>query len=262
MDYKTSYSFYFLGQSGIFLQCDNINIIIDPYLSNSVAEQYGGNLERKFLAPVKLFESQKVDFVFITHGHLDHCDPVSLNLIADKNPDIIIFGPNSICSILSGFEKLKRRFIPVTANEIELTDGLIVNVIPAAHTEIVLDENGFHECVGYVFKTSHKCVYHSGDTIPHSAIVAALSSLAPFDMVFLPCNERNYYRERDGIVGNMSVREMFQFAVEIDAKTVCPIHWDMFPANSTFPEEIELVYRLSNLPFKMKMPTIGDSICI
>ena len=65
MDYKTSYRFYFLGQSGIFLQCDKINIIIDPYLSNSIAEQYGGNLERKFPAPVELFESQKIDFVFI-----------------------------------------------------------------------------------------------------------------------------------------------------------------------------------------------------
>jgi L-ascorbate metabolism protein UlaG (beta-lactamase superfamily) len=230
-------------------------------------QNYNNNINNIFQsdflpAPVKLFESQKIDFVFITHGHLDHCDPVSLNLIVDKNSDVTIFGPNSISSILSGFEKLKRRFIPISANEIGLTDGLMVNVIPAAHTEIVLDGNGFYECVGYVFKTSHTCVYHSGDTIPHSDIVATLSSLAPFDIVFLPCNERNYYRERDGIVGNMSVREIFQFAVEINARTVCPIHWDMFHTNSTFPEEIELVYRLSNLPFKMKMPTLGDSICI
>ena len=51
----------------------------------------------------------------------------------------------------------------------------------------------------------------------------------------------------------MSVREAFQYAEEIGARTVIPIHWDMFEPNSVLPEEIELLYAKLQPDFRLRM---------
>jgi L-ascorbate metabolism protein UlaG (beta-lactamase superfamily) len=75
-------------------------------------------------------------------------------------------------------------------------------------------------------------------------VVASLRRLAPIEIAVLPVNERNYYRDRRGIVGNMSIREAFGLAEEIGARTLVPVHWDMFAPNCVPREEIELACRL------------------
>ena len=40
----------------------------------------------------------------------------------------------------------------------------------------------------------------------------------------------------------MSVSESFLLAVEIGVKTVIPVHWDMFAANSVGIDEIQAIY--------------------
>jgi len=69
----------------------------------------------------------------------------------------------------------------------------------------------------------------------------------------MPVNERNFYREKRGIVGNMSVREAFQMATDIGVKTLVPTHWDMFAPNSVYKEELNLLYELMRPPFEMRL---------
>ncbi|MNL04093.1 hypothetical protein D3C87_1246520 [compost metagenome] len=78
-----------------------------------------------------------------------------------------------------------------------------------------------------------------------------MKALGRIDVAILPVNERNFFKERQGIIGNMSIREAFGLAEEIGAKHVLPMHWDMFAPNSVFEEEIRLVYELLNPPFEM-----------
>ena len=54
--------------------------------------------------------------------------------------------------------------------------------------------------------------------------VEALKQHAPIHMAILPVNEFNFFRSREGIVGNMSVREAFGLASEIGADRVVPVH--------------------------------------
>ena len=67
-----------LGQSGYILKTESSEIIIDPYLSDSVNRVAG----RPRLLPIPLKpEEIFCDAVICTHDHLDHLDPdtVSLN---------------------------------------------------------------------------------------------------------------------------------------------------------------------------------------
>jgi L-ascorbate metabolism protein UlaG (beta-lactamase superfamily) len=42
-------------------------------------------------------------------------------------------------------------------------------------------------------------------------------------------------------------------ATDIGVKILVPIHWDMFAPNSVYLEEIELLYRLMQPRFEMKV---------
>ena len=77
--------------------------------------------------------------------------------------------------------------------------------------------------------------------------------MGSIDVAFIPVNERNFYREKRGIIGNMSVREAFQMAADIGVKTLVPTHWDMFAPNSVYKEELDLLYKLMRPPFEMRI---------
>jgi L-ascorbate metabolism protein UlaG (beta-lactamase superfamily) len=141
----------------------------------------------------------------------------------------------------------------VTAPEhwIALASGIRLTGVPAAHPTIERDQEGHLRFVGYVLECGGRRIYHAGDTSPASEMIARLSELAPIDTAFLPVNERNYYRQARGIVGNMTVREAFQLAADLKVRALVPMHWDMFAPNSVYPEEIRLLFELMNPPFEM-----------
>lgn len=120
-------------------------------------------------------------------------------------------------------------------------EGLCVRAIPAAHTALETDSTGRSRYLGFHFETPLLGIYHAGDTVAHEAIFHALAKLR-VDYAFLPVNEANYFRSREGIVGNLTVREAFAFATEIGAKVLVPTHWDLFAPNSTYPWEVESLH--------------------
>jgi len=107
--------------------------------------------------------------------------------------------------------------------------------------------------LGYVIKFGGVYIYHAGDTSVNDVVISELERFKNIDMALIPVNERNYYRERRGIIGNMSIREAFKFAEDIGANKVFPTHWDMFEQNSVFQKEIELMYELLSPEFELLM---------
>jgi L-ascorbate metabolism protein UlaG (beta-lactamase superfamily) len=146
------------------------------------------------------------------------------------------------------------RIIVAEEEWIQLSSGMRVLPVPAAHKCIERNDKGQSRYVGYIIETEGKRIYHSGDCSVHPEIVSLLRSFPAIDLALLPVNECNYYRDCAGIIGNMSVREAFSFAVEIGAKTVVPIHFDMFLPNCTFEEEIQAIYRHLRPAFQLIMP--------
>ena len=96
-------------------------------------------------------------------------------------------------------------------------------------------------------------LYHAGDTSLCDEIIEAVTSAGHVDIAFLPVNERNYYKDKRGVIGNMSIREAFYLAEVIGAGTLVPTHWDMFEINRVFPEEIELLYKMLKPEFKLEI---------
>jgi L-ascorbate metabolism protein UlaG (beta-lactamase superfamily) len=242
-----------LGQSGCRLSFPGCTVYVDPYLSHSVQALDAPDLVRLVPIPLTPAEVTDADWVLITHDHIDHCDPHTLPILAQASPGARFLGPPPVLRALVGWGIAQDRLQPVAEAWFDLAPGVKVQAVPAAHPEISRDQAGCLECVGFVLECSGRRLYIAGDTSVRQPLLDALAALAPVSAAILPVNEKNFFRSRRGIIGNMSIREAFQLADEIGAETVVPVHWDMFAANAVGPAEIEAVYMQMNPTFRLLM---------
>ena len=243
-----------LGQSGVRLGFAGCVLYVDPYLSDRVAELYGKDLRRLRPVPVQPGEVSDANWVLISHDHEDHCDPATLLPLCAASPGASVIGPQPALSILraAGIPPSRLQEAEVgrwrqLAPEVELRP------VPAAHPTPEQDEHGHWSCLGFLLRLGRRLIYHSGDTSPHPVVFESLAEWLPIDIAFLPVNERNYYRDQRGIIGNMSIREAFQMATDLGARTLVPIHWDLFSPNSVSREELALVYSLERPPLRLEI---------
>lgn len=240
-----------LGQSGCRLSFPDCIVFLDPYLSNSVQVLDAADLKRLTPIPIRPENVTDADWVLLTHEHIDHCDPHTIPQLAAASPQAHFVGPQPVIDILCRCGITEARLHCAQEHWQELSNGLELRALPAAHPEIVRDANGNLRCVGYLLDYNGQKIYLAGDTCVRQEIIEILICEGPIHTAFLPVNEHNFFRERRGIVGNMSVREAFQFAEEINARNVVPVHWDMFAINETLPDEMWAIYRRMNPSFNL-----------
>ena len=248
-----------LGQSGVRFRTAEGSVVVDPYLTDSVAETFGEELRRLVPCPVSFADLADTRAILITHAHLDHCDPASVLGILAHAPTARIVAPLSARVILEGVGVASARMETALESWVPLFGGVRVHAVPAAHPTAERADNGEWVSLGYVIEVGDIRYYHAGDTSPSSEVVMAVRALAP-TVGFLPVNERNYYRERAGILGNMSVREAFELAEEIGVGDVVPVHWELFAPNQTYREEIEIVHARRRSTFALRFAAPDGTI--
>ncbi|MCB5185802.1 glycosyltransferase [Methylobacillus gramineus] len=241
-----------LGQSGCRLGFAGCTVYVDPYLSNSVQELDAPDLDRLLPIPILPEEVRDADWVLITHAHIDHCDPHTLPKLAAASPQARFVGPAPVIQLLAEWGIADDRLLLAEETWQALgATGLRLHAIPAAHPELVRDKAGNLACVGFVLEYAGQRLYVAGDTMVKQEIIDALARLAPLHTAFLPVNEHNFFRGRRGIIGNMSIREAFQFGQEIGVRQVVAVHWDMFSINAVDPDEIRLLHQKLNPGFDL-----------
>lgn len=234
-----------LGQVGYRFHFDSTVVYIDPYLSNYVEEVEGPELRRLYAAPFPPESVSDADWVLLTHAHIDHCDPCTIGPLSQASPSSRFVGPPPVIKTLRqlGIDG-SRLYLASELTWLPLGDELQIKAVPAVHPQVVRNQEGLAESVGYVLEFHGRRFYHAGDTSLSDELIQRLKDLAPIEVGFLPVNERNFFKDRRGIIGNMTLREAFGLADEIGVSVVVPTHWDMFALNGLSREEIELLYQL------------------
>jgi L-ascorbate 6-phosphate lactonase len=250
---RPSCSFEHLGQTGLKINLGSTCVLVDPYLSHSVEELDSADLVRLVPIAYPPRSLNNVDWVLITHEHMDHCDPHTIPALADSSPQARFMAPEPVRKQLRDWGIAEDRICGARSTWIELGSELKVKAVPAAHPRILMGQDGQPKAVGYLLERFGKRVWVAGDTSVCDELINQLRDQGPIHTAFLPVNEDNFFRRRRGIVGNMSVREAFGLAVELEIKQVVPVHWDLFEINSTSTEEIEAIYRTYSWPFQLVM---------
>jgi len=230
-----------LGQAGFRFETGGRTILVDPFFAEHEARLY----PPPPLDPL----AGGVDWLLVTHEHLDHLDPYSLREVAARSDGLTIVAPQPL-------ESQVRDAIPDAAfvgvargDELDLPGAGRLTVVPAVHA--VEPADGYSDSprfVGYVLELGGTTLYHAGDTIATDSLLAALAPLT-IDVALLPVNGRTFFRERENLVGNLEVRDAVALATEIGAQILVPCHWDLFKGNTEFPGRVVDVAAEAEAPF-------------
>jgi L-ascorbate metabolism protein UlaG (beta-lactamase superfamily) len=228
---------WWLGQSGYLIHYNDVHVLVDPYLSNSLTRKYENTNKPHIRMCELVIDPSLLDFIDIvssSHNHTDHLDGETLIPLINVNPGIQMIIPEANREFVTNRIGSPLAF-PIGLNDGQTTTvrGVTFHGLPAAHNEIERNELGQCKHMGYVIEIGGKKIYHSGDTLLFDGMA---NMLRPFnlDLAILPINGNDPAR---GVAGNLSIEDAIQLGIDINARLVIPCHYDMFTFNTADPKE-------------------------
>jgi L-ascorbate metabolism protein UlaG (beta-lactamase superfamily) len=238
-----------LGQAGFALRRDRTRLLIDPYLSDSLAEKYRGREfahQRMMAAPIRPEEASRVDWVLCSHRHSDHMDPGSLPALTKQNPQCRFVVPRAEMEAAMRIGLPAERVVAIDAGEsMQLAEHLRLSAIPSAHESLDVNDRGEYRYLGYILETAELTLYHSGDCVVYEGLPQTLSQ-HKVDVALLPVNGRDEFRRSRGVPGNMSLDEAVQLCRRAGIPWLIPHHFGMFDFNTI--DARELAKAVAELP--------------
>lgn len=233
---------WWLGQAGFLFRSNQHSLIIDPYLSDSLAIKYGDK-EFKHIRmmpiPVQPGEIAGINWIFATHQHGDHMDIGTLPALVGNNPGCRFFAPRSAAAHV--FESIRIDRGVTTGldagDNVELSSRVSVDVIASAHEQLQFDDQGNAMFLGLIFSINGMRIYHSGDCTPYEGQAARLRDFN-VDIAMLPVNGRDGYRRSRGILGNFHFEEAVALCADAGIEHLIAHHFGMFEFNTVDPVDI------------------------
>jgi len=227
---------WWLGQSGFLLQWQDVHVLLDPYLSDSLTRKYSQTDKPHVRITELAIDPARLSFVDIatsSHNHTDHLDAETLGPILGRNPSVKLLIPEANRAFVADRLKIDPAIL------VGLDDGGVVELsgirfsgVASAHETVERDELGRVKMLGYVLQFGKWNLYHSGDTMRYEGMAEKLRTFA-VDVALLPINGRAPERR---VPGNLSGPEAAQLAHAISAKLAIPCHFDMFEFNTASPD--------------------------
>lgn len=216
-----------LAQAGLLFNNSRLNIIVDPYFTDCMADRDPKKARR--IPADESFFNVKPDVILITHEHIDHCNEKTLGrFLSSAEKEITILASagayNKLLPLADG-----HNLVLVAPHTVWSEGGVTFYAVHAEHSD--------RSAVGFIIDDGKKTYYVSGDTLYNYDVIDDVLDLVEdgVDYAFLPINGRG---------NNMNAKDAADFAYEIDAKHAIPIHWglvdDVNPEAFDFEDKIIL----------------------
>ena len=228
---------WWLGQSGFALRARGTTVLLDPFLA--------GHRERLHPPAFAPERGGGLAAILCTHEHIDHFDAETIPALAAASPDALIVVPAPIVGKVAALGIDPGRVVGAQPDEPFEVGGLTVHPLPALHGVDVADaysygkelSDGLYRYLGYLVESDGLRIYHGGDTLADEELEDRLARLGP-QVMLLPVNGRDHYREAQNLVGNLTPREAVQLAAGAGAGLLVPMHFDMFAKNLGDPAHV------------------------
>ena len=200
-----------LGQAGFYIEVDGVKVLIDPYLSESCKKLNQENYRRM---PIdEGFFDITPDVIVLTHEHLDHTDPDTLEHYLGKEGKITVLASPGAWEKIRGFGN-GHNYVRFSRHTEWTVGGVRFTAVKAEHSS--------YEPIGVIIEADGKKYYHTGDTLYNSEIFADIP-----DGIFAMMAVIN------GKGNNMNETDALRMAEKVAPKYFVPMHWglhdDMHP---------------------------------
>ena len=233
-------SIHWVGHATTIININNKIIVTDP-----VTSLYLGQMKRLVNPSINL-SKMKIDYILISHGHMDHLDISTLKKI-DKSVKIICPRQYKKLLQLTGFKNI------FSINEDEkFTDGeLTIEAYKANHDGKRYALGRYSLSNSYLIKDKNKSVFFAGDTaltenfknIKSDIALMPVGCYKPKEFEHMHCNPIQSY-------------EMFKM---MDSKLMIPIHYKTYILAQDKDEETIQILNSINRG-DIKIIEIGETI--
>ena len=248
---ENNFHLWWLGQSGYLLLWKEKQVLVDPYLSDSLTKKYAATNKPHVRMSERVVDPQLLKNILIvtsSHNHTDHLDGETLIPVIKNNPNIKFIIPEANRDFVCERVQIPKDFpVGLSDGKAVTIDAFTFHGVPAKHNEIERDENGNCKFMGYVIEFGEWKIYHSGDTLEFDNMVEILK---PFnvDVALLPINGNDPSR---GVAGNLNIKEAAELGKTIGAKIVVPCHYDMFTFNTADPKDFAREAEKIHQPYRI-----------
>ncbi len=228
-----------LGQMGVAIKGPDAMLYIDPCLSDVVRERSGEWWARAYDPPLRPKDITNADYYLISHEHADHFDPLTVGPAASASPQATFVSTGWCLDLFATLGiGLERVMTPNALEPVALPGtSITLTVVPSAHYEKEYDAQKGYRWIGFLMEWNGVTFYHAGDTIIYPGYIETLQRLPRPDVVMLPVNGRDTYRETEGdATGNLLPVEAARLAHDLGWDVLIPGHNDLYP-NNTIPNE-------------------------
>ena len=220
LDNKDPVSITWLGHAAFLFRINQINILIDPFLSDNAGPSLVG--PKRFIKPgIGVKNLPKIDIILISHNHYDHLDTKALRKINNKN-EIKVIVPLKLKKIVQrqGYNNI---------SEVDWYDEVEINKIkirclPAIHWSRRLGQkrNETLWC-GYSVFGENKKIYFSGDIAYGKVFREIGKNEGPFDLSIVSIGA---YEPREMMkTSHATPEEAAQVTKDIGSNNILGMHW-------------------------------------
>ena len=234
-------SIHWVGHATTVINLEGKIIVTDPVLGNL------GYIKRLVTPSIDL-RSIHIDYLLLTHGHMDHLNYRALSLI-NKNTTIIIPRGMKTGLKLRGFKNI----VILRAGEIYKDTFIEINCIQANHHGNRYPWVGYRDSNSYLISSKNKSVFFAGDTANTNAYDGLKS-----DVAIMPVG---CYKPDDFLKMHCSPEQSFNMFKRMDCKLMIPIHYKTYILSQE--DDIETTATLEKLnDGSMKIIDIGQTVVI
>ena len=220
----------FLGQNCFLFTYNGKTILSDPFYNMQKAKS-GFDIA-----------AQKIDYILITHAHLDHVADVEE--VLKNHPNAIIIAQPEICDYYK-----HPNFIDINLGGSAKIDDLKITMVPASHTSSFIDGTYGGVACGYIFRFPEKNVYFAGDTGVMADMAIFPKLFGSIDLVILPIG--SHYT----MCAN---KASFAAAELLNCKKVIACHFDTFPPISINHDDAKKKFEERNI--EITLPQLGEEL--
>ena len=245
---------WFIGQAGFIIKFSSGTICyLDPWLS----DLSGG--PRAYPIPLDPHLITHCDILLTSHDHGDHIDVDADPIIMRQSPQATWVAPRGAEALACRLGGTEKRTLLLDGDEAAMVHDVRITAIPSTHygffsekrytpaeeawyatipAQLPPERRGTERFIGFVLECDGITIYHAGDNNGYHGFLERLARWPHFDLMLLPINGRDWFREQHGAIGNFTHREAAQVADRARARLLIPYHFDGFVGNNEYPDAL------------------------
>lgn len=204
-----------LGQLSLLIETANTTLMVDPYLTDSIADRLGSDYSR--LVPLREeFLSKRPDVILLSHDHTDHLDVPSLKTLLDSTKQVEILASVNAWTKARTEVGGNHNYVRMVPGAEWSTRDLHIRAVPAIHSD--------PSAIGFIIHAEGITLYITGDTLFSREIIGQVGE--PVNLLITVVN---------GMGNNMNGTDAARLAAELGAGITIPVHWGLFAKYADTP---------------------------